>query len=225
MAFSIETLDFLVENTIHDSREWFREHKEQYNRFVSEPFVQFVESLAPYIERIDSRIVCSSRCISRIYRDARYSRGVIFRDELWCSFYRDNQRNIGYPGFYFELSPNGFGYGFGHYNAPASTVECIRELIIAGDGDFERVLKAYQSQDVFVISGQRYKRSKFPDQPEHLKEWLDRKYISFTTYSTDFELFYSDSLADKVGTDLQKLKPMYELFMKAEDIARGRLIG
>ena len=34
MPFSPQTLDFLVENRLHDSRDWFKEHKEDYKKLV-----------------------------------------------------------------------------------------------------------------------------------------------------------------------------------------------
>ena len=32
--FTKQTLDFLFENRLHDSKAWFEEHKEDYNRLV-----------------------------------------------------------------------------------------------------------------------------------------------------------------------------------------------
>ena len=35
--FSQKTLDFLFENRLHDSREWFAQHKKEYQELVIQP--------------------------------------------------------------------------------------------------------------------------------------------------------------------------------------------
>ena len=37
MPFSQQSVDFLFENRLHDSREWFRDHKQTYAEQVTEP--------------------------------------------------------------------------------------------------------------------------------------------------------------------------------------------
>ncbi len=37
MGFTQGTIDFLFENRLHDSREWFGEHKQDYKALVTEP--------------------------------------------------------------------------------------------------------------------------------------------------------------------------------------------
>ena len=45
MAFSREALDFLMENKLRDSKEWFREHRKDYDRLVLLPMRQLVLEL------------------------------------------------------------------------------------------------------------------------------------------------------------------------------------
>lgn len=70
MPFSPQTIDFLTMNRLNDSKLWFNEHKDDYRRFVAEPFREFTEKLLPEMQKIDPLI--NSVRISRIYRDARY---------------------------------------------------------------------------------------------------------------------------------------------------------
>lgn len=43
--FSQKTLDFLFENRLHDSREWFAQHKKEYQELVIQPLRQLVMDL------------------------------------------------------------------------------------------------------------------------------------------------------------------------------------
>ena len=90
MPFSPQTIDFLTMNRLNDSKLWFNEHKDDYRRFVAEPFREFTEKLLPEMQKIDPLI--NSVRISRIYRDARYSRGKsVFRENMWCTFGRTRE--------------------------------------------------------------------------------------------------------------------------------------
>ena len=56
MPFSPQTIDFLTMNRLNDSKTWFNEHKDDYRRFVAEPFREFTEKLLPEMQKIDPLI-------------------------------------------------------------------------------------------------------------------------------------------------------------------------
>ncbi len=82
--------------------------------------------------------------------------------------------------------------------------------------DFE-FQKAYriEKQDLFVLEGDMYKRSRYPEQPEELRDWLDRKSVCFSCYPGIEELF-AENLAERIAEDLQKMKPVYDFLIYAE---------
>ncbi len=218
MPFSPETLDFLFENRLNDSKTWFTEHKNDFNRLVKEPFAEFTEAMKPYIAEIDELAVTCR--VSRIYRDARYSKGKsVFRENMWCTFSRVRDLYKSLPAFYFDISGNGFEYGCGYYMASADTMDAIRQLIISDSPYFAAADEALRTQDVFELYGDMYKRNRFPDESEEKCLWLNRKTIGLTTLSTDWKLLFSDRLADKIGEDFTKIAPVYDLFIKAEEMA------
>ena len=56
MPFSQQSVDFLFENRLHDSREWFRDHKQTYAEQVTEPMKQLILDVAPAVLKIDPLI-------------------------------------------------------------------------------------------------------------------------------------------------------------------------
>ena len=215
-----KTLDFLFENRLQNSKAWFEEHKSDYNNFVLAPLVELTIALTPTMLSIDDAFNCEpkvNKCISRIYRDTRFSKDKsLYRDVMWIVFMREKKLYNGVPGFFFELSPEKFRYGCGYYGADASSMEAIRTLILAGDKDFKNALAAAEKQTVFSMEGDMYKKSKYPDQPDSIKNWLDRKDICFIANSTDADLLFSDKLADRLAQDFKLLEPVYQFLMKAE---------
>lgn len=216
--FSQKTIDFLIENRLQNSKEWFEERREQYNEFVISPLVSLTEKLTPVLLDIDDQLICSPKVggsVSRIWRDARFSKDKsLFRDTMWCMFIR--QKNVGLPEFFFVISPDSFLYGGGYYSAGAASMDSVRKLILSNDKDFKNALSVYENQDVFQLVGDIYKRSRHPDSPEKLKNWLDRKTICFLRESNDFDLLYSDKLSSIVADGYKTLAPIYNFLIKAE---------
>ena len=220
--FSEKTIDFLIENKLRNDRVWFEEHRDLYDQHVIAPLVSLVQAPEPVMMGIDNKLICSPKIggsISRIWRDARRPSKdkTIFRDMMWCMFIR--QKNMGLPEYFFLISPKEFLYGCGYYAASTATMESIRKLITSGSSEFKAALSAFENQDIFQIEGDFYKRSRFPDMPENLRSWMDRKTLSFVHRSNDFQLLSSEQLSDAVAEGFKMLAPIYDFFIKAEENA------
>jgi len=220
MPFSLKTTQFLIENRLMDSREWFKENKERYNKLVLAPFIELVECLAPDMLDIDPQLITEARVdrtISRIYRDVRFSKDkLLYRDNMWFVFMREKKLYEGPPCFYFDMGPKGFSYGMGYYQASSASMAAIRKLALDGAAPFKKADKALRNQTLFYMDGDAYKKSKYPDQPEHLRQWLDKKSMSFNCHSDDFDLLYSDKLANTLLEGFRTLAPIYDFLWLAE---------
>ena len=58
---------------------------------------------------------------------------------------------------------------------------------------------------------------RFPDESEEKCFWLNRKTIGLSAHSTDWDVLFSDRLADKIVEDYKSIVPVYKLFMAAEE--------
>lgn len=213
MPFSAESLDFLFENTLNDSKEWFNEHNEVYREKLVKPFSELISDLTDTMLKIDGELICDPKKISRIYRDARYAQGKsIFRDYLWYTFARTRDA-YDTAGFYFSVSPKGFDYGCGFYWASTETMERLRGLILSDDKLFKNALKAYKKQEVFTLYGDLYKRNRYPEESAEKQDWLNRKVLGVSCDSKDFDLLFSGRLAEKIAADFNAIAPIYKFFM------------
>jgi uncharacterized protein (TIGR02453 family) len=217
-GFTKEALQFLFENRMNNSKQWYDSHKDVYKKLVYNPFAELVTELAPTMTAIDDRIITvPSKIISRVRRDTRFTKDkTLYRDNAWIVFLRDKSRMAASPCFWFELGQEGTSYGVGYYGAKFASIKRMRELIMERHPVFLSALSCYESQSEFVIGGEMYKRSKFPDQPENLRIWLDRKNIFFESAQKGFELAFSKELPEKLKTGFQKLKPIYEFLCLVE---------
>jgi uncharacterized protein (TIGR02453 family) len=170
------------------------------------------------MKEIDSQFMTvPSKLISRVRRDTRFSKDkTLYRDNVWLVFLRDRSQMSTSPCFWFELSQKGSSYGVGYYGAATCSMANMREMILKSHPSFLSALKCYESQDTFVIGGEMYKRSKFPEQPENLKSWLDRKNIYFECVQNDFKLAFSKELPDILKKGFKELKPIYDFLCVVE---------
>ncbi len=219
MPFSQASIDFLFENRLHDSKTWFTEHKADYEALVKQPMTQLVLDLAPTMAKIDKYIICDPKKISRIYRDARMHPDSIFRDHIWYSFGRPRDARNPAPEFYFSIGASGMSFGCGYYCVRPAVMEAARQLILADDDAFKAAFMAVKKQKSFQLYGEMYKRDRYPDQPREKSEWLNRRSLGLSGELTDPEIMFTDKLSKHIAREFKKIAPVYELYMKAEQLA------
>ena len=218
MPFSKETLNFLVENRLNDSRSWFHEHNKEYRSLVLQPLQELVLSLTPAMLEIDGEFITEPRVdktISRIWRDTRYTHDPsLYRENMWIIFKRGRMHTTEFPGIYFEITQDGFGYGCGFYHASTSYMNTLRKSILEGSPVFLTAQKAFSAQDIYQIEGDLFKRPRYREYPDSLREWLERRNISLNAESHDFELLFSPGLSEKLIANLKLLAPMYRFLLE-----------
>jgi len=189
-----------------------------YKENVYNPFVELITELAPTMSEIDGQLITvPSKLISRVRRDTRFTKDkTMYRDNVWLVFLRDKTLMSTAPCFWFEISQKGSNYGIGCYGAQSGFMSNMRDMIINKHPAFLKAIKYYESQSQFVIGGEMYKRSKFPDQPDNLKAWIDRKNIYFECIQSDFKLAFSKELPEVLKKGFKELKPIYDFLCLVE---------
>ncbi len=217
-GLTIDALKFLFENRMNNSKDWYDSHKDKYRELVYEPFVELIKELSPVMAEIDSQILTvPSKLISRVRRDTRFTKDkTLYRDNVWLVFLRDKSKMSSSPCFWFEINQSGSSYGIGYYGAEPGSMANMRELITSGHPAFLKALECYESQNEFIIGGEMYKKSRFPDQPENIRSWLDRKNIFFECVQNDFNLAFSKELPEILKKSYMKLKPIYDFLLWVE---------
>ena len=218
-AFSRKSLEFLIENRLNDSRNWFLEHHGQYEEWVLEPLRNLSQGLASAALSIDPEFITEPRVgktLSRIRRDTRFTHDKsLYRDHMWVLFRRGKDQGSELPAIFIEISPQGLEYGCGFYCCSTSVMAAAREMILEGHPLYRKAKRALGRQDVFSLEGDFYKRPHYPDSTPADREWLERRNLLVRAHSTDETLIYSENLADLLSQDLALLKPIYQFLLEA----------
>ena len=218
--FCQRSLDFLYFNNKYNSKAWYQEHRDDFKQYLSLPFTDLAVALAPAMLKIDGQMLTEPKSIiSRLYKDLRFAKDKtsLYRDHMWLTFMRD--KNVcGAPGFFFEISPYNFRFGCDYYMADAKSMASLRNLILSNSKTFQKAKKCFEQQSTFKMVGENYKKPKYPDAPQDLSVWLEKKDICFIATSFDAKLLFSENLADYLAEQFQAIKPIYDLMLTAESM-------
>ena len=213
-GFSPETYKFLMELQYFNDKTFFDANRARYLEFVREPMLLLGMELAPAVSAIDPLLVTEpKKALSRIRRDTRYSKNKLpYRDHAWLGYKHPDAHTSEAFCVYFELDTKGYGYGAGMYDANTELMKAVRARMLADPAGFLAIVNDARLSR-FEVEGQTYKRDRFPDAPEGLKPYLDRKNLSWCFYSTAQKKTLSASLADEVREGFAALAPIYNYIL------------
>lgn len=213
-GFSEETVDFMWGIRFNNEKTWFEAHKEVYLRTLYEPMKALSRQVYEQVMEEHGDLDLSPK-VSRIYRDARrlHGRGP-YKDHLWCSMEQPSDEWTARPTFWFELEPEGYTWGMGYYMPKALTMAKFRARLDHDPKPFEKLVRTFNGQDVFVLEGEDYKKSK-GETTALLAPWYNKKTLALTGHGQPSETF-SPAFVDKLTGGYKALMPFYRYFISLE---------
>lgn len=213
-GFTTETVLFFQELEKNNNKEWFEAHKEDYKKYVVEPLKALSESLATTMLSIDPYFeVTPYKTISRIYRDTRFSKNKHpYKTCMWISFKRNHIEWQDSPVYFFEVSGTGYIYGMGFYQATPDTLRAFRKNIDENEKMFEALVDEFESQKIFYLSGEKYKKTFDATKSAKIQNWYQRKNIAFICEKSMNSNLFSKKLVDELQENFLMLKPFYKFF-------------
>lgn len=205
-GFSPETMDFLWGIRFNNNREWFAEHKTQYQQTLYEPMKALAKSLQPSFADVPGLELH----LSRIYRDMRMHPDTFYKDSLWFCFERRSKGGfLEHPSVCFELRPEGYRYGFLLYNTRAAQMQELRNRIAEQPDRFLKLVKKAERISGIALDGDRYAKPK-PCPDERLLPYFSMKnFLAIADLPPD-DLLFSPDLAEMLRTSLTAWLPVLE---------------
>jgi uncharacterized protein (DUF2461 family) len=112
--FTPKFFEFFNALAKNNSREWFNQHKSDYQQAVVQPMCAFIDAMAPRLRKISPHFIADSRphggSMFRIYRDVRFSKDKSpYKLHAACQFRHElgkDAHTVGGDGL--KRSPCGF---------------------------------------------------------------------------------------------------------------------
>jgi len=160
--FNQETLDFLTLLKANNSRDWFNQHKSEYEAKVRSPALDFIAAAQPYLHDIslffDAIPAKVGGSMMRPYRDTRFSKDKSpYKTNIGIQFRHQAGKDVHAPGFYLHIEPAECFLGVGCWHPDAATLSAIRQRIVAKPKVWTNVVEALTSAS-FELVGESLKR-------------------------------------------------------------------
>ncbi|HYF91921.1 MAG TPA: DUF2461 family protein [Symbiobacteriaceae bacterium] len=209
IRFTEATLEFLAQAPFQ-GREWVAHNRAVYQAEVVEPQRALAEAMAGFMAGMEPGLEPS---LSRIYRDARFSRGPALHESIWVTFQDRDIAPEERPAFCFELYPDRWRALMGFYSAGRSIMERIRRRIDADPLRFLALVGALPPG--YRVMGETYKVSRAGHLPEAVRTWYDRKSFWVEDLRPIDELVLGARLPRHLEEQFALLHPLYRFVREA----------
>ena len=204
-----EILDFLKRLSENNTREWFQEHKNEYQNAQS----SFENLLADIIARVslfDESIshVRPHDCTYRIYRDVRFSADKSPYKNHIGGYINARGKKSNHCGYYVHLQPGNCMLAGGAWCLPAPILKAVRQSIADETEEFRNIVENPTFKKTFPVIGESHLKtlpkgfSKDFPYPEYLRP---KDYSVCHAVKDDF--FHQKDWLEQTGQIFRLMKP------------------
>ncbi|MDH6309772.1 uncharacterized protein (TIGR02453 family) [Dysgonomonas sp. PFB1-18] len=221
-GFTPQTFQFFKDLKENNYKEWFDANKHIYEKELLNPLKALVTALSPAMYNIDPAFeLRPHRCLSRIYRDIRFSKNKDpYKDFMWMAFQIPVTNDVwkDYPGYFMEINADGYALGLGLFQPKKKVMDAFRDEVAYDAEEFQRVTQKTVLDRGYVINGEEYKRPVPNDLPEYFQPWIQRKGIWVSKTRPVGEELYSAAFAEMVKEDFVAMEWLYNFMKEATQL-------
>jgi uncharacterized protein (TIGR02453 family) len=200
--FSPKLFAFLANLSENNNREWFKAHQDDFERFVREPALDFINDFSKPLEQISPHFVADSRKVGgslfRIQRDTRFAKDKTpYKENTGMQFRHAQAKDVHAPGFYLNVQPGECYMGVGLWRPETKAAYAIRERIDQDPADWKKASRGKRFTDVFTVTGDSLIRPPKGYSEDHpLIEDLKRKDFIASTRLTQGQIASDQFMKD-----------------------------
>ena len=137
-GFSKKTLPFLEAIKKNNNKEWFENHRDEYDNYILNPSRAFVEEFGEHLMALEPTINFSpkiNKSLFRIYRDTRRMGAikVPLKHRIGFIFWQGSGKRLQDSGFYMHFSPDELFVAVGVRWFEKPMLDAYREYILDDD--------------------------------------------------------------------------------------------
>ncbi|MDO5611247.1 MAG: DUF2461 domain-containing protein [Pseudomonadota bacterium] len=141
--FNDDSLKFLRGLARHNNREWFQQHKADYEAHVRAPFQRLLVDLQPALAAISPHMRSDPKTVGgsmfRIQRDTRFSGDKApYKPWQGARLFHERRQQVAAPSFYLHLQPGESFVGAGLWHPETKTQRRVRQFIFDNPAGWAR---------------------------------------------------------------------------------------
>ena len=186
--------DFLKELSVNNNREWFNNHREDYDKAR----IEFENLLSLVISRIslfDESVknIQPKDCTYRIYRDTRFSLDKTPYKTHFGGYINSRGKKSDHCGYYIHLEPGNSFLAGGSYCLPPKVLKAVRQSIFDNIDEYRGIVEDPNFKKYFPIVGDDFLKTAPKGFPKDFK-YID--YLKCREYTCIYKVpnaFFSSS--------------------------------
>lgn len=218
--FTPKLFAFLRDLEKNNDRVWFKTNQEDYERYIREPALDFINDFSAPLNKISPHFVTDSRTVGgslfRIQRDTRFSKDKTpYKLNTGMQFRHIMAKDVHAPGFYLNIAPGECFMGVGLWRPETKDAYAIREKIDDDPTGWKRATRGKRFTDVYTLEGESLVRPPKGYDPNHpLLDDLKRKDFIASVRLTQKEIT-SDQLLDQFTENSKRAVPFMKFLCEA----------
>ncbi len=221
--FGEDTFLFLSRLGENNNRDWFHEHKHEYEAMVREPALDFIRAMKPELARFAPHFVAVDKKVGgslmRVYRDVRFGKNKQpYKTNIGIQFRHELGKDVHAPGFYLHIEAGEAFVGAGIWHPDSETLKKIRTYIDAHPTRWQDALNDKALNKAFSLAGDSLKRAPKGYAMDHpMIEDLKRKdFIAIAPLMP--ELILQDDLVGLIGSYFETATPLMQQLCRAVSV-------
>lgn len=221
--FTAGTFRFLRDLAVHNDRDWFRDHQDDYERLVREPALRFIADVAAPLHGISPYLSVVARKVGgslfRIQRDTRFARDKTpYKIHTGMHFRHSDGGDSRTPGFYVRLEPGNCFLAAGVWRPAGPAARDIRRAIAHRPDEWMEVAHGSEFAAAYQMDGDRLARPPRGFDPTHpLIDELRRRHFAGSKRLTQRFVTSGDFL-DGFVDDCRRATPLMRFVCAALDL-------
>ncbi|PCI25427.1 hypothetical protein COB57_01750 [Candidatus Peregrinibacteria bacterium] len=159
-GFSKKLPMFFAQLEENNNRQWFEEHRSEYEELVKIPVQSFISAMEVPMLALRPYLYVDKRSVFRIYRDVRFSKNKApYKPWLSLAFWEGAGKKTENPSFFIRIASQNILIGSGFYRFTKPMLDAFRKEITdeKGSKKFEKMVNSLKKKG-FTLSGEHYKR-------------------------------------------------------------------
>ncbi len=162
--FSPASFGFLQRLAANNNREWFLEHKAEYETLVRGPALRFIEDMADELATISPHFLALPKKVGgslmRVNRDVRFGHDKRpYKTNIGIQFRHEMGKDIHAPGFYLHIEKEDCFIGVGIWKPDSKTLGQIRDGLLLRSGEWENIADKSDFYQHFELVGESLKNA------------------------------------------------------------------
>lgn len=199
---------FLKDLAANNNREWFNEHRDEYETARTE-FENFLSVVIARISLFDESIrgIQPKDCTYRIYRDTRFSSDKTPYKNHFGGYINAKGKKSNHCGYYVHIQPDSCMLAGGSLCLPPNVLRALRQSIYDNIDEYRSIVEDPNFKRFFPIIGEDWLKTApkgFPKDFKYIDYLKPREFVC--SYNVPDAFFLAPNMLDKTEETFRQFK-------------------